>query len=368
MMLSDLEGQVERITYNNPETGFTIARVKVNGQRDPVTVVGTLMAPVPGEILKMKGEWSNHPKYGKQFKVLDYETAVPASVNGIRRYLSSGLIKGIGAVMAERIVKRFDKATLDIIENDIDRLIDVEGIGKKRVMMIKKAWDDQKEIRDVMLFLQTYGVSSSYATKIFKKYGHRSITQVKTNPYRLATDVVGIGFVLADNIAEKLGFAKDSKLRAEAGVLYILYQFADEGHAYYPYEPLVLKCQEILQVERVVITHAIGGLVIGKHIVIEDLNESIEDFRSNHKAVYLSGLHLCETGIASRLKTLLKALKSIRKINSDKAIDWVQKQLSIQLAEKQAEAVEILPQDLHPETIRMLVDTMLEAIDHLEKK
>ena len=338
-MLSDLEGQIERITYSNPENGFTIARVKVNGQRDLVTVVGNLMAPMPGEILKMKGEWSNHPKYGKQFKVVHYATAVPASVDGIRRYLGSGLIKGIGAVMAERIVNRFDKETLDIIENDIERLVDVEGIGKKRVMMIKKAWDDQKEIRDVMLFLQTYGVSSGYATKIFKQYGNMSIAVVKTNPYRLATDIVGIGFVIADNIAEKLGFAKDSKLRAEAGILYVLYQLADEGHVYYPYEALVSESQEILQVERAVITHAVADLVIGKHIVIEDLNESVEDFRLNHKAVYLAGLYLCETGIASRLKTLLKALKSIRKINPDKAIDWVQNQLSIRLAEKQVEAV-----------------------------
>jgi exodeoxyribonuclease V alpha subunit len=287
----------------------------------------------------MKGEWFNHPKYGKQFKVVDYATAIPASVDGIRRYLGSGLIKGIGAVMAERIVNRFDKETLDIIENDIERLTDVEGVGKKRIMMIKKAWDDQKEIRDVMLFLQTHGVSSGYATKIFKQYGYRSIAQVKTNPYRLATDIVGIGFVIADSIAEKLGFAKDSKLRAEAGILYVLYQLADEGHAFYPYEALVSKCQEILLVERAIITNAVGDLLIGKRIVIEDLNESIEDFRSNHKAVYLSGLYLCETGIASRLKILLKAQKSIRKINPNKAIDWVQKQLSIRLAEKQVEAV-----------------------------
>ena len=159
-MLADLQGQIERITYTNEENGFTIARVKVYGQRDLVTVVGTLTAPAPGEILKMSGEWVNHPKYGEQFKIVQCKTAVPASVYGIQKYLGSGLIKGIGPVMAKRIVARFGKDTLDVIENDIETLAEVEGIGKKRIRMVRKAWDDQKEIREVMLFLQTHGVSS----------------------------------------------------------------------------------------------------------------------------------------------------------------------------------------------------------------
>ena len=152
-MLVELQGQIERITFINEENGFTIARVKVYGQRDLVTVVGNLMAPSPGEILKMKGEWANHPKFGEQFKVIHYKSAVPASVYGIQKYLGSGLIKGIGPVMAKRIVKKFDKQTLDVIENEIEKLAEVEGIGKKRISMIKTAWDAQKEIRQVMLFL-----------------------------------------------------------------------------------------------------------------------------------------------------------------------------------------------------------------------
>jgi exodeoxyribonuclease V alpha subunit len=242
--------QIERITYTNEENGFTIARLKVYGQKDLVTVVGNLMAPTPGEILKMKGEWANHPKYGEQFKIVEYKTAVPASVYGIQKYLGSGLIKGIGPIMARRIVKKFGKETLDVIENEIEKLAEVDGIGKKRIGMIEKAWEEQKEIREVMLFLQTHDVSSGYATKIFKHYGNRSIQVVKENPYRLATDIFGIGFVTADHVAEKLGFGKDSELRAEAGILYVLHQLADEGHVYYPYEPLVKKCQEILQVGR----------------------------------------------------------------------------------------------------------------------
>ena len=228
-MLADLQGQIERITYTNDETGYTVARLKVYGQRDLVTVVGNLMAPTPGEIIKMKGEWANHPKFGEQFRIIQYKSMVPASVYGIEKYLGSGLIKGIGPVMAKRIVKKFDKKTLDVIEKEIERLAEVDGIGEKRIGMIKKAWEDQKEIREVMLFLQTHGVSSGYATKIFKQYGNRSIEVVKQNPFRLATDMFGIGFITADKIAENLGFPKDSDLRAEAGSLYVLNQLSDEA-------------------------------------------------------------------------------------------------------------------------------------------
>jgi len=193
-MLTDLSGQIERITYTNDETGFTIARVKVYGQKDLVTVVGHLMSPAPGEILNMRGEWVNHPKFGEQFKVVESKTTVPATVYGIRKYLGSGLIKGLGPVMAGRIVKQFGEQTLDVIENEIEKLSRVNGIGKKRIAMIQKAWDEQKEIRDVMLFLQSHEISSGYATKIFKQYGNRSIAVVTDNPYRLATDIFGIGF------------------------------------------------------------------------------------------------------------------------------------------------------------------------------
>jgi exodeoxyribonuclease V alpha subunit len=331
-MLADLQGQIERITYTNDDNGFTIAKVKVYGHRDLVTVVGTLMAPTPGEILKMRGEWANHPKYGEQFKVVHYRSMVPASVYGIQKYLSSGLIKGIGPIMAKRIVKKFGKGTLDIIENEIEKLARVAGIGPKRIGMIKKAWAEQKEIREVMIFLQTHGVSSGYATKIFKQYGSRSIAVVKKNPYRLATDIFGIGFVTADQIAEKLGFAKDSELRAEAGILYVLNQLSEEGHVYYPYELLIEKCQEILQVGREVVVNAFGSITLEKRIVIEE-------FKENNKAVYLSKFFVSETSIASLMKTLIGAPKSIRKIDSDKAIEWVQRQLSITLAKNQVEAI-----------------------------
>ncbi len=338
-MPTSLSGQVEKITFTNEENGFTIARVKVPERHELVTVVGTLMAPMPGEILEMRGEWSDHPRFGRQFKVIEYRTRVPATVYGIRKYLGSGMIKGLGPVMAGRIVDRFGQKTLDIIETDIQRLLEVEGIGKKRIDMIAKAWDAQSEIRDVMLFLQGHGVSSGYAAKIFKHYGSQSISVVKQNPYRLASDIFGIGFLTADQIAGKLGFEKDSRLRVEAGILYVLHQLCDEGHVYFPYEPLVSKSCDILDVNREPVISALGNLARDQKIVIEDINETADTFKQNIKAVYLTRFHLCETGIARRLTTLVHANKAIRDIDSDKAIDWVQRRLSITLAENQMKAV-----------------------------
>jgi len=338
-MPTDLSGQIERITFFNEENGFTIAKVKVTGRFDLVTVVGNLMAPTPGEILEMKGEWTLHPKFGEQFKVVDYKTTVPATVYGIKKYLGSGLIKGLGPVMATRIVKKFGDETLDIIEKDIEKLASVEGIGKKRMAMIKSAWNDQREIRDLMLFLQSHNVGSGYAVKIFRQYKNRSIAVVKQNPYRLASDIFGIGFTTADSIAEKLGFAKDSKLRSEAGIIYVLNQLADEGNVYFPYELLVKRCQEVLQVDRGVLSDALGTLAFDQKIIVEDLNETIDDFKENYKAVYLARYYAAEAAIASRLKMLISAPKSFRAIDSKKAIAWAQEQLTIQLAENQTAAV-----------------------------
>ena len=334
-----LQGQIERITYTNNENGYTVAKVRVQGRRDVVTVVGNLVAPTPGEIIKMSGEWTNHPKYGEQFKVVRYKSLVPASVYGIERYLGSGLIKGIGPIMAKRIVEKFGKTTLDVIEDEIEKLAEVDGIGEKRIGMIKKAWEDQKEIREVMIFLQTHGVGSGYATKIFKQYGGRSIHVVRENPYRLATDIFGIGFLSADRIAERLGFDKDSELRAEAGILYVLHQLADEGHVYYPYESLVKKCGEILGVSGEVIVKALAAIEESNMIVIEDLKEDTGDFTEDTRAVYLAKFHLSETSIAARLKTLINTPESTRQIEADKAIEWVQRQLAITLAGRQVEAI-----------------------------
>ena len=338
-MHTELSGQIEHITYFNEENGFTIAKVKVDGRRDPVTVRGILMGPLPGEVLTMQGEWTHHPKYGEQFRVHGYRTAVPASVYGIQKYLGSGLIKGIGPVMAGRIVKKFGKETLEIIEEEPERLAEIEGIGNKRIVMIKAAWDAQREIRDVMLFLQGHGVSSGYAVKIFKVYGNTAIQVVRNNPYRLASDIFGIGFLTADRIAEKMGFDKNSPLRAQAGILYVLNQLAEEGSVYYSYEPLITRCIEVLHVDRDILTEAIGNLAFNEKIVIEDLNDSIETFQENFKAVFLAKYYLAENRIAERMTRLSSATKSIRPIDTDKAIEWVQGRLTFMLAEKQIHAI-----------------------------
>jgi len=335
MDLADLQGQIERVTFTSEESGYTIAKVKVYGRRELVTVVGNILCPTPGEIIKMKGEWSNHPKFGEQFKLAYYKTTVPASVHGIEKYLGSGLIKGIGPVMAKRIVKLFGEATLDVIEADIQKLVEVPGIGSKRVGMIGQAWEEQKEIRSVMLFLQTHGVSSGYATKIYKQYKNESIAVVQENPYRLAHDIFGIGFVTADKIAQKLGFDKNSPLRAEAGILYVLHQLSDEGHVFYPREPLIEKAIEILEVEAGVLTDALGRLAREQKIVAETLDNP----GGPVEAVYLAKYHLSEKQVTARLKALQAAAKGVRAIDAVKAVEWVQEKLAMTLAEKQVEAV-----------------------------
>jgi len=337
--LTDLQGQIERITFTSEDTGYTVAKVKVYGVREPVTVIGNIVNPTPGEIIKMRGEWGNHPKFGEQFKIVFCQTTTPASVHGIEKYLGSGLVKGIGPVMAKRIVQMFKETTLDVIENEIEKLAAVEGIGQKRIGRIKKAWEEQKEIRAVMIFLQSHGVSSAYAAKIYKCYGNDAIKIVQENPYQLATDIFGIGFLTADKIAQKLRFAKDSELRAQAGILYVLHEMAEEGHVYFPYEKLIEKCREMLDIDREIIVLAMAAVSMDKRVVIEDINFNLAEYQENNKAVYLSGYYAAEKYLAERLKRLAAAPKSIRRIDSVKAIQWVQEKLSINLAAKQIEAV-----------------------------
>ncbi len=336
-MFTEIKGQIERITFYNEENGYTIAKMKAGGRHDLVTVVGNLLSVSAGEVLKLKGQGKNHPKFGEQFEVASYESIVPATVKGIEKYLGSGLIKGIGPVMARRLVAKFGLETLNVIEVETARLSEVDGIGEKRIDMIRKAWDDQKEIRDVMVFLQGHGVSPAYAAKIYKQYAKESIKIVQENPYRLATDIFGIGFITADKIAEKLGIARDSQIRAEAGILYVLHQLSDDGHVYYPYEPLIEECKKILELERDVIVRAFGKIAEDRKIIIEDLNAG--KFKENNKAVYLAKFHVCETGVAARLKGLMRHSKKLRAFDRDKAIEWVQKELKIDLAENQKQAV-----------------------------
>jgi len=335
----EMTGQIERITYTSEETGYTIARLKVQGQWDLVTIVGNIPSPSPGETLALKGEWAHHPKYGDQFKIHSYQTTVPATVYGIQKYLGSGLIKGLGPKMAERIVKKFGIKTLDVIDHQIQRLEEIEGIGAKRIAQIQQAWKGQKKIREVMLFLQSHGVSTGYATKIYKTYKNRSIIIVQQNPYRLCMDITGIGFVIADQIAEKLGFPKNSELRADAGIIYVLYGLSDDGHVYYPYDLLVDKCKEVLEVDSTTIQDALARLFVENRIIIEDLNEDLETYQPNKKAVYLKKYHVCEIGITSKIKMMLQVPSAAPPIDVTKEMDRVQGHFAMDLAADQISAI-----------------------------
>ena len=339
-MPTTLIGQIEHITFTNEENGFTIARVRLQASGEPVTIVGNLLAPMPGEVLEMQGEWHHHPKFGRQFKIQHSSSRIPASVSGIRKYLGSGMIKGLGPVMAGRIVDKFGKDTLDIIDRHIDRLNEVDGIGAKRIEQIGRAWKAQREIRDVMVFLQSHGVSSAYAAKIFKRYGSRSVAVVRSNPYRLAEDIFGIGFLTADRIAVNLGFSKDAPERIQAGVLFVLNRLAGDGHVFYPYSDLVDQCVEILAVTRDAVSTSIEVLSRDRKIVVDRLaTGNSPDAPPASRAVYLSHLYLCETSIAQSLKDIAGTASALRPIDSEKAVGWIQQKLDITLADNQVAAV-----------------------------
>jgi exodeoxyribonuclease V alpha subunit len=337
--LTHLVGEIERVTYNDESSGFTIAQVQPAGRKQTVTVVGNLMNPTPGTVLNMEGRWSKHPKFGRQFKAIRIETRPPVTVEGIEKYLGSGLVKGIGAETARRIVLCFKEETLNIIEHQPDRLCEVSGIGTKRVAMIQKAWLQQKEIRDVMLFLQSHGVSPTYASKIFRQYGQRTIELVRSNPYRLAHDIFGIGFLIADSIAAKLGFENDAPLRLQAGILYVLHQLADEGHLYYPYEALADKSQAILKSPQAPIFRAFDALSDEKKIVMEDVYETSDKDLSDDKAVYLTLYYQCEQFTARQLHLLMAVPNHLSITNTQQAIQWVQKWINLELAPSQQQAI-----------------------------
>jgi exodeoxyribonuclease V alpha subunit len=327
-------GFLERITYYNEENDFVVAKLQEKGKSELTTIVGNLSGINAGESLKLSGRWVIHKKFGEQFQVENYEITVPATVHGIKKYLGSGLIKGIGPVMSERIVKKFGLDTLNIIEKQPERLSEVDGIGPKRIAMITEAWEEQKEIKEIMIFLQGHGVSAAYSAKIYRQYGDSSIEVVKENPYRLARDIHGIAFITADKIAQNIGIEPHSFVRAKAGVIYVLNELMEEGHVYYPEKNLLRKAEKILKVDQEIVTKAITELSRDREIFIEDMGNG-----DGLRAVYLAPFYVAETGIAQRLRSLKQSSSNIRPINPEKAIEWVQQKLRIELAEKQKEAV-----------------------------
>jgi len=339
-MSETLEGQLERVVYSNEASLYTVAKLKVEGAIEPVTVVGKLGGMSPGEVLKLSGSWEVHPKYGQQFRVSDCSAHYPAKAEGIEKYLGSGLIRGIGPEMASRLVGHFGEETLQVLEHRPEELLSVQGIGKKRLEMIRTAWEDQKDVRDVMIFLQGQGVSTGYSAKIFRHYGQDAIQVVRENPYRLAADIFGIGFVIADGIAQKVGIPKDALIRAEAGILHVLEKMCDSGHVYGAYHNVIRHAQDLLDVERSLLESAFENLLSSKRIVVEDLAPQGANAFNGEKAVYLKAFHTAEKGLATRLTALLSV--PVQALNTDAAgiRKLVQKRLAILLSEEQWRALE----------------------------
>jgi len=332
--MSVIHGLLERISFHNEENDFVVAKLREKDKRELTTIVGNLSGINPGESLKLTGQWVHNKKFGEQFQVESFEVTIPATLFGIQKYLASGLINGIGPIMSERIVEKFGLDTLEVIGKKPERLSEVEGIGPKRISMIRKAWEEQKEIREIMIFLQGHGVSASYSAKIYKQYGNQSIEIVRENPYRLAHDIYGTGFITADKIAQNLGIDRNSLIRAKAGLLYVLNQLTEEGHVYYPETQLIHKAKEILNVDEEIIMPAVKELSKEKEIFLEDL-----DPEGHHRAAFLAPFYVAETGVAQRLINLKESLSNIRPIHPEKAIEWVQQKLNIELAKRQEEAI-----------------------------
>ncbi len=291
--MAQLRGIVDRITFQNEENGYTVARLQVEGSiaynNRLATIVGEMLSINPGETVILEGEWTTHKQYGAQFKIESYQTVHPSTVEGMRRYLGSGLIKGIGPVTAKRIVDHFGKEALDVIEREPKRLVEVEGLGAKRAEWIIKAWEDQREIHNVMLFLQSHEVGTGYAVKIWKKYGQKAVELIRENPYRLSVDVWGIGFLTADRIAQKMGIPAHSNRRIQAGLLHVLNEAADkEGHVFLPEDALIESCAEALDVPVDAIAPCVAQLFSEESIIVDD------------ERVYLRDLYRAEQGAATR--------------------------------------------------------------------
>jgi exodeoxyribonuclease V alpha subunit len=334
-----LEGVLERVVFSNEENAWSVVRLQVAGQKDLVTAVGNLLGVQPGESLRLSGSWLNDPKYGRQFRVASYATVIPANLGGIEKYLGSGLIRGVGKVMAARMVAAFGLEVLDVIENHPERLKEVEGIGPKRRQEIARAWAEQREIKEVMIFLQSHGVSTHYAIKIYKAYGAHATQLVRDNPYRLAADIHGIGFQSADKIARALGIPPDAPQRIEAGTLYLLGAAADRGHVYLPRQALGEEAAKLLGAQAPQIDAAVTALAESEQIVLEPLAAATDAADAADTAVFLRALHAAETSVAARVRALLVQPLLPLEIDLDRALDWFEKEERIELARQQRQAI-----------------------------
>lgn len=316
---------VEHITYQNAENGYSIMKVNAKGYNDLVTIVGSLLDVPVGSVLLCEGDWKVDKKYGSQFVIQSYEEVMPATIYGIEKYLGSGLVKGIGPKFAKLIVGKFGLETIDVIESDIERLYEVSGIGKKRVELIRESWEKQKDIKDVMLFLQGYGVSTAYAAKIYRQYGKESIDKVKGNPYTLADDIWGIGFKTADGIASKMGYEKNDLRRCRSGLLYTLNQLSNEGHVYAEEEQLIKAAITLLEADEEFIRQAMSDMIQEDKLMMEQ------------EAIYLPPFYHSECGTAKRLLALMEASDNGKHPKFD--LETIEKESGVEYDEVQVAAI-----------------------------
>ncbi|HEY7415899.1 MAG TPA: ATP-dependent RecD-like DNA helicase, partial [Ktedonobacteraceae bacterium] len=337
-----LQGIVERVTFHSEESGYTVARLKTPGERELITILGRFPAIHAGQTLRLTGFWREHPKYGHQFQATFAQETKPASLTGLEKYLGSGLIKGIGPMTAKRIVAHFGLSTLDIIEEHCDRLIEVPGIAQKRAEMIKHAWAAQKAIKEVMVFLQGHGVSTTYAVKIFKQYGEAAIEVVSKNPYQLATDIYGIGFITADTIARNMGIAPDSPFRYQAGITHVLGGAAEDGHCFLPKVELIERVVKQLAlpehpIEPERITELIVEMGTAKQLLIQSGYGEMQD----QQICYAPAFYHTEQALATRLATFVKTPVEVDLPRVRRWIDGYTQKLGMTLSDQQRHAVEL---------------------------
>ncbi|HYN61341.1 MAG TPA: helix-hairpin-helix domain-containing protein, partial [Rubrivivax sp.] len=329
--MEQLSGLVERVTFHNADSGFCVLRLKVRGERDLITLVGHAPSVTPGEYASASGNWVTDREYGRQFRAVFVKIAPPNTLSGIERYLGSGMVKGIGPVYASRLVGAFGTAVFEVIEQTPERLREIGGIGEKRARKIRSGWADQKVIREIMVFLHAHGVSTSRAVRIFKTYGPEAIAVVQENPYRLARDIRGIGFLSADTIAQKVGIALDSPLRAQAGVSYALAEASAKGHCGLPHAELVPLAVELLKIPSEVIERAIDQEITDEILVADTVDQQ--------PCVFLAPLYQAERSIADQIRRLCTGRPTWPAVDADKAIPWVERKLGIDLAASQKDAV-----------------------------
>jgi exodeoxyribonuclease V alpha subunit len=326
-----LSGSIERVTFHSEASGFCVLRVKVKGQRDLVTVVGSAASVSAGEFIDCLGSWANDRQHGLQFKARELKVVPPTTLEGIEKYLGSGMVKGIGPHFAKKLVKAFGIDVFDVIEQTPERLQELDGIGPKRRQQVTAAWSEQKAIREIMVFLQSHGVGTSRSVRIYKTYGDEAIAKVQENPYRLALDIHGIGFKTADTLAQKLGIGTQSLIRAQAGVRHVLQEWSGEGHCAAFREQLVEMAVKLLEIPENVIVQAIAGELAEENLVSEII--------AGQEALFLTPLYRAEVGCATHLLRLRQGALPWGEIDSHKAIPWVEEKTGLTLSESQKAAI-----------------------------